>query len=199
MLLFLSDHGEEFLEHGALTHRTSLYEEMLHVPMIFSLPVTLPSDRKTLAPIEMVDISPTILDLLGFDPAAEMQGRSMLPSLAGAADGPLQRPTFAHKGSSHAGKVESSVRYRQWKLYKRTVDRYLDDHYQYELFDLEKDPGESFNLWSENSIQGRTLLQMLRHRLNVDADAGGGAPGSVDESQLDAETLENLNALGYLF
>ncbi len=198
LLLFLSDHGEEFLEHGSLNHRNSLYEELLRVPMIFSLPGVLPSGQKTFTPIEMVDITPTLLDLLGFDPAAEMQGRSMLPVLAGGGAPPIHRPTFAHKGSSHEGKGESSVHYRQWKLYKKTVDMYFDDHYQYELFNLEKDPGESVNLGSERSIEGKTLRQLLRHRLNVDVQAGGGSSSTVDETQLDADTIENLNALGYL-
>ena len=198
LLLFLSDHGEEFLEHGSLDHRNSLYEELLHVPMIFSLPSVLPSGQKTPAPIEMVDITPTLLDILGFDPAAEMQGRSMLPVLAGGGAPAVHRPTFALKGSSHKGKVESSARYRQWKLHKKTVDMFFDDHYQYELFNLEKDPGERVNLWSEHSIEGKTLRQLLRHRLHVDARATGGGPGTIDESELDAETLEDLNALGYI-
>ena len=99
---------------------------------------------------------------------------------------------------SREGKAESSVRYQQWKLYKKTVDMYFDDHYEFELLDLEKDPGESVNLWSEHSIEGKTLRQLLRHRLNVDAQAGAAAPGTVDESQLDADTIENLEALGYL-
>ena len=198
LLLFLSDHGEEFLEHGGVAHRTSLYEEMLNVPMIFSLPNALASDHKSKAPIEMVDVGPTILDLLDIDAAPGMQGRSMLPSLAGADIAQPQRPTFGHKGSSFAGKVESSVRFGRWKIYKRTVDRYVDGHYQYELFDLEKDPGEAINLWSRNIVRGRTLLQMLRHRLNVDDVAVGGSSGTVGESELDAETLENLGGLGYL-
>ncbi len=198
LIVFLSDHGEEFMEHGSLNHRNSLYEELLHVPMIFSLPGVIPSGRKTLSPIEMVDITPTVLDLLGFEAPAEMQGRSMLPVLASGGDSAVQRATFAHKGSSHEGKAESSVRYGRWKLYKKTVDMYFDDHYQYELFDLDRDPGERVNLLSQHLIEGKTLRQLLRHRLNVDARAGGGSSGTVDESQLDAETVENLNALGYL-
>jgi arylsulfatase A-like enzyme len=76
LILLLSDHGEQFLEHGRQGHGVSLYEEELRVPFIVKLPGGAWPGESRQALVEMVDVAPTILDLLALEPEPRFQGRS---------------------------------------------------------------------------------------------------------------------------
>ena len=67
LLLLISDHGEEFKDHGCMTHGKKLYEESIRIPMIFSLDKILPHNLIPSTFAELIDIPPTILDLIGAD------------------------------------------------------------------------------------------------------------------------------------
>ena len=65
IIIFLSDHGEEFREHGGDYHGKTLYEEQLRVPLLIKLPHSARAGERRNDLIEMVDVAPTILDLVG--------------------------------------------------------------------------------------------------------------------------------------
>lgn len=68
LVVLISDHGEEFFEHGGKGHRHTLYDEQLWVPFILRFPGELPSARRVGMQVRMIDVAPTLLDLLGVDP-----------------------------------------------------------------------------------------------------------------------------------
>jgi len=89
LVVFLSDHGEQFFEHGLWGHGRSLYEEELHVPLIFSLPGVVPAGGRTGQPVQLVDIVPTVLDLVGIEPPQLQHGRSLLPLILRERETPI--------------------------------------------------------------------------------------------------------------
>lgn len=92
VVVFFSDHGEEFWEHGKVEHGHSLYDEVIRVPLILSAPGLSPG--RIDAPVSLLDITPTLLDLLDIS-ADGLQGSSLRPVARGedgAAAALRQRP-----------------------------------------------------------------------------------------------------------
>jgi arylsulfatase A-like enzyme len=87
LVVVVSDHGDEFFEHGGIGHRRTVDEEVLHIPVLFRLPGVLPSGRTAPGLATLADVLPTVLDVLGLPARAELGGRSMLPLLRGDDDG----------------------------------------------------------------------------------------------------------------
>jgi arylsulfatase A-like enzyme len=83
LVIVVSDHGEEFFEHGNVGHRHGLYEEELRVPMILRLPGVLPEGASVRGPVSLTDVLPTILDVLGLEGAGTSGGTSFLPLIRG--------------------------------------------------------------------------------------------------------------------
>ena len=84
LLVILSDHGEEFFEHGNKGHQSSLYEELVRVPMIWRWPGHLKPDTLVRDPVRLVDVMPTLLAAAGVQDPPPMQGRDLLPLFSGA-------------------------------------------------------------------------------------------------------------------
>ena len=78
LVVFTSDHGEAFDEHGVFLH-DDLYRGTLHVPLVMRFPGHLPAGKRIEARARLVDLMPTVLDLLGVPASAGMQGRSLVP------------------------------------------------------------------------------------------------------------------------
>ena len=97
LVIVAADHGEEFGEHGGRYHGTTLYEEQMHVPLVF---VTLDGaglpPHHVAAPVGLVDVAPTILSLIGIVPSAKMRGRDLGPWLGPSppADAAAHGPVF---------------------------------------------------------------------------------------------------------
>src|SRR4030095_5313583 len=84
---FTSDHGEEFLEHGAMFHGQSVYGELTRVPLVLWGPGRVPAGAVVEETVESVDIMPTLLELAGLAPPPGVQGRSLVPLLAASRGG----------------------------------------------------------------------------------------------------------------
>ncbi|MBI4558754.1 MAG: sulfatase-like hydrolase/transferase, partial [Candidatus Hydrogenedentes bacterium] len=84
--IVLSDHGEEFWEHGGLGHGTSLFEEQIRVPFLVKLPGNAHAGETRDSLVEIVDIAPTILELLGLPPETQFQGQSLAAVFGGVWD-----------------------------------------------------------------------------------------------------------------
>jgi arylsulfatase A-like enzyme len=81
LVIIFSDHGEEFQDHGMLLH-AQLYQELLEVPLLIKLPGGLHGGVAVDEPVDLVDIAPTVLSILGKPVPDTMQGRSFLPAIA---------------------------------------------------------------------------------------------------------------------
>src|SRR5262249_35764260 len=100
LVVVMGDHGEEFLEHGQRKHGFDLYDETTHVPLMMRLPGITPPGLRVAPPVSLVDVAPTILDLVGAAPLVGIDGVSLRPLLEGASHGWSRRAVFAEAYSS---------------------------------------------------------------------------------------------------
>jgi arylsulfatase A-like enzyme/Flp pilus assembly protein TadD len=182
LIILTADHGEALGEHGEQTHGVFAYEGTLRVPLILYAPGIL-SPSTIATPVRHVDVLPTVLDALGIDVFSDLPGRSLLPLIARGGRGEGPRAYFEALSSSlnqgwaplH-GLIDGSLKY---------VDLPIP-----ELYDLEADPGETRNLAATRAQDFERLRGLL-----ASVRAADRGPERVKE---DRETLEKLNALGYL-
>ncbi len=87
LVVVVSDHGDEFFEHGSIGHRRTLYEEVMQVPMILRLPGALPAGKRVEGLVSVANLVPTILDVLEITPREESISSSFLPLIRGEDDG----------------------------------------------------------------------------------------------------------------
>ncbi len=132
LIVVLSDHGEEFLDHGGWNHGTTLYEELLRVPCLIKLPGNALAGEVRDGLAEMLDLAPTIADYLGLEVPPEMEGTSL-------------RPMLERKESVKDMGYASLQFYKSNMHAARTSElKYIRDAEKGESwFDLAKDPRES--------------------------------------------------------
>ncbi len=163
MVVLTSDHGEEFWEHyplKAAAHAHSLYDELLHVPLIFVSPDTEVKGRIVEEQVRSIDIFPTILSALSIKyDEREIDGESLLPLI----EGNSMKELAAYGEDLQCGPDRMSIRTKEYKyiycpdltqkmaghggvdFYKRGLTL-LSPMSQEELYDLEKDPNETTNI-----------------------------------------------------
>jgi arylsulfatase A-like enzyme len=135
LIIFTSDHGEAFGEHGMYLHEQT-YEECSRVPLIIKFPRGKFAGKRVPDPVQLVDLYPTVLDVLGLSPAEPVDGISLLALLEGRI--PASEWAYTQRESMQA------VRTGAWKLHRHTgVERM-------ELYNLHADPGERSNLIDTN-------------------------------------------------
>lgn len=181
LVIVTADHGEEFGDHGGLLHRGTLFEELVHVPLILSGPMVAEGlvDPRL---VSLIDVTPTILDHAGLPPTPIMEGHSLLDRPP-VDDWSAQR-TFAQYTSRLY-----SVRTPRWKLVHQSGPGLV------QLFDLRHDPSERRNValrFPEIADQLKTELEAWRIDL-PDLGIPNDRP-----YVLSPEITENLKALGYL-
>jgi arylsulfatase A-like enzyme/Tfp pilus assembly protein PilF len=190
LVIMTADHGEGLSEHNEMTHATLAYNSTLHVPLIIRAPVEGGGPRGTVVDerVGTVDIVPTILDLLGIDPPAGLQGRSLVPLWKGVRkDGTPPRVVYAENLSPRVT--------HGWGELRVLVDggfKYIHGP-RPELYDLDADPGELHDLIAERPDDARRLRAALERFLETHATAGASAIEEIDDT-----TRRRLEALGYL-
>lgn len=214
LVVVFSDHGDEFYEHGSLDHVHTLYDELLRVAW-FMLGPGVPRETVVRRPVSLVDVMPTVCDLLNVPLAAPVQGRSRVGALDEEPDAPRgDDALYAFGGYSEFPYRMESVRTGKWKLhrwllsgmkaagpaagakppfYSHQFRRETEDFV--ELFDVEADPGEKSDVAAENPDVVKTLEEMLDGRLEESASLAR-EPG--ERPKLTREYIEELKSLGYL-
>ncbi|HSL81548.1 MAG TPA: sulfatase-like hydrolase/transferase, partial [Thermoanaerobaculia bacterium] len=201
LLAVTSDHGEELFDHGGVLHGYTLYEELLHVPLVLRWPGTVRPAERT-EPTDALDLHATLVDLAGALGRVPTAGRSLLPLLTGREDLPdclLFAAAPGVEGGVHA------VRDGPWKLIRvpgtprswaMGVRRARSWQREY-LFDLAADPGERRNLAGLGGPREAWLRARLAAWIQERRPADD-APPLAPEEPLDEETRRRLRALGYL-
>jgi hypothetical protein len=147
--LFVSaDHGEAFGDHQTTEHSKTLYEELLHVPLLAASPRF--QARGIDARVSLIDMGPTILDLYGLDTPATFNGQSLVPLLAGRGES-LTRPILA-EGRLRRSLTEANGMKVIEDLRRKVV----------EVYDLDRDPGETRNLFDVDPAPSDAALAELR-------------------------------------
>lgn len=177
LVIVTADHGEEFGDHGGLLHRVSLYEELLHVPLVLHGPGVATGVDRRLA--STVDVAPTILAALGLEVPPWMEGRSLLEPWD-----PPREAVFAQYTD-----LLYAMRTERWKLIERPPERRL------ELYDLASDPRETEDLAATEPARARQMVRELRRWRDGRArwERPSAAPVAIPE-----ETRRHLEALGYV-
>lgn len=128
-IFFLSDHGEEFREHGRLGHQSALFQESLAVPLLLKLPGGNCAGKLSSIPVSLVDIMPTILALEGIENPQQTRGESLLA----LADSSVESRTVFSQ--TIIGGNQEALIDRHFKFIHRGEDGAT-------LYDLVQDPGE---------------------------------------------------------
>ncbi len=108
LVIVTSDHGEEFEEHGGRGHGHSMFDELLHVPLIVACPGRLPRGVVVADQVRLIDVVPTILELAGVDQPVRLNGRSLTELLsAGAAPERIAYSEFDERQALEAVRTAS--------------------------------------------------------------------------------------------
>jgi arylsulfatase A-like enzyme len=185
LVLVTSDHGEEFLEHGAWEHQRTLYEEVIRIPLVLAGPRVEPGRES--APVSLLDVTPTVLDWAVLPPLAGARGLSLLAPLGereayGETDHTTDdtRKLFLRAGSD------------RWKAIlslSRDGERVAAE----EWYDLATDPAEAASQRPRDGV-----ATAIRERAIARWRAGRAGQGSAPAVSLTDEQRERLRALGYM-
>jgi arylsulfatase A-like enzyme len=183
VVLVTADHGEAFLEHGRMSHNSTVFDEMLHVPLIIRLPERFHGQHQPLdSLVTLADIVPTLLATAALEPEPGLAGINLLNR---AADG------YGTHGRYLVARTTGDqplygLRTLQWKLM-------LSGSGQGSLFNLERDPGEDHDLALEERAVFYSLGRLLTGRIS---EAPRFEP-AVNLERVSDEDAEMLKALGY--
>ena len=184
VVALVADHGEAFGEHGARGHGMDGHQEQLHIPWILRGP-GIPAGRRIEAPLSIVDVAPTLLDLLGVDPPPGLQGRSAAAAVAGEGSAPSRPIHFAWIGNRARG-----VRHGRWKLLRSSGgDR---------LYDLRADPGERHPLSAAAERPEPRMIEVQEARDEARRRALARAGEEAPARAVAPAVRRQLRALGYL-
>lgn len=190
LVVFTSDHGEAFLEHGHFLHG-DLYEETLHVPLVLRFPGRVPAGTRVAQRARLLDVMPTVLDLVGVAAPPHLQGRSLAALARGTAPPDGDDAAVSEFSQRDRGHLFESLRVGHDMLI-RDGDRML-------LFDLQSDPREQADRSAADPARVTALRAALeRWRAECQTLAARFGPRATDAETPDAETLRNLRALGYV-
>ncbi len=193
IVMLTSDHGEEFMEHGSIEgHQWTLYDEVLHVPLIICFPDGRGAGTRFDPIVQTIDVAPTLLDLAGIPSPETFEGRSLRPILDGKPD--LERATTFSQIKRYNQKW--ALRSREHKLIftADTEARFAGPiHPGFELYELAVDPTEQDNRFAEGNATADSLkLQLQGWILEKGTDVAGDSPEMTEEE------IERLRSVGYI-
>ena len=152
LVIYTTDHGEPFGEHGYIKKaEPGLYEELAHIPLIIRHPEGLGAGKRFKAMVETTEMLPTVMDFFGLKPPARIHGRSLLPMLRGEEE---KIRDYAYMGYF---KQSWRVSDQEWAF----MLNFLQGKGP-ELYNLKEDPGEKQNLVEKEKTKAQELELELR-------------------------------------
>jgi arylsulfatase A-like enzyme len=156
-VIITSDHGDEFGEHGGLSHDGKMYRELVDVPLLIYQPNRI-EGMVCQQLVSTLDISPTIVELFDQQPVPQFQGASLVPT-----DSLESRTVFGeayHKVGRHEPKENlKEIHYCREQDVKIIYSEHEDD---WQLFDLATDPGEKDNVIDSHPTAMELKLKLQR-------------------------------------
>jgi len=188
-VILLSDHGEEFFEHGDKLH-WRLFVETLHVPLIVKYPSGAHAGTRVSQVVRSFDVMPTLLEAMGLDSTAGMQATSLSPLLATPAD---YKPLIISYANQKPG---GALRFQDEQYVYSNQSSHRCDEW---VFDAASDPRERHNLAAQRPTVAQTLaarasrVKSANQRLAEQLNSRDG-----DLVEPDEEVMAELQALGYV-
>ena len=189
VIVFTSDHGEEFWEHGERGHGRTLYEESIRIPLVIRHSGSMAGGQRVDRAVQSVDITPTLLTLVGLPIPSPMDGQPIVTTAT--------ETTAVFSRLLHDNQNLAAIRDYPWKLiWDHATDEKL-------LFNLAEDPGEKTPVTNRHE----NLAEQLAHRLFQHAAENlarreslteSAGPESVSEEPIPDDVRETLKALGYI-
>ncbi|RPJ62029.1 MAG: tetratricopeptide repeat protein [Acidobacteria bacterium] len=187
LIILTADHGEGLGEHGEQSHGLFLYDATLHVPLIVKLPGETHRGRRVSDQVRLIDVTPTVLDILGVPALEKIQGVSLkaainggeLPELAAYSETQLPFLNYGWSGLD---------------AYRAKGEKLIDAP-RPELYDLVRDPRETANLFTKNRTRAGQLRQIKQR---IAAQATNRSADSARQTRVDRQTIQRLRSLGYL-
>ena len=182
IVIIAADHGEAFREHGRMLHTTTVYEEMVHVPLVIHFPRRFGDlPRRWSGVVELRSLLPTIRDALGLEPAA-----NDAPSLLRVVRGNASEGVALIRTIDASRRPLAAVVGERYKLIQGSRIGSTS------LYDLDDDPGEKHDVSGSN----RPLVLRMRALLRS-AEADAPPADGAGARQVRPETQQKLRALGY--
>jgi arylsulfatase len=155
LIIFSSDHGDMTGDHGMTGKGCRFYEGLTRVPLVFWYPALFEENLQSEGLVELVDIVPTILELVGLPVSDKIQGESLLPILAGTSDNPDFHKDYVRSEFYDTLEPWSNFKYNYATMLRTNKFKLAvyHGHEKGELFDLENDPNEFNNLWDDIKYQ----------------------------------------------
>jgi arylsulfatase len=188
-VLVTSDHGEGFLQHGAVGHNTFCYEEMVSIPWMLAAPGALPAGVELPSVVSILDTLPTVAELFGLRPASRvLDGVSLVGTFAGLDGVQVARDLYLSSRYPPEGKgAQFALVEGRWKFVTRRRGALP------QLFDTDVDPEEQNDL-SEAEIErmDRMAQRMGEIRTRLVEEAGSALSAPISKTM-----LRDLESLGY--
>ncbi|MHC5111957.1 MAG: sulfatase [Planctomycetota bacterium] len=196
-IFITADHGEEFCEHGRIGHGHSLYQELLHVPLVASVPGGQAAIRVE-KPVSLVDLPRTMLATVGLDDG--FPGYNLLDPEGN------HRPAVAElrikdtvRQSLHTNSLKLIGRFDSAAMpSSRTMN--ADSYDELQIFDLQVDPQEQHDLAVDGNARDR-LIPMVNELNNWRSALErpvGDKPGTANAVEVEASVLRRIRDLGYI-
>ena len=205
LIIVVSDHGEEFWEHGWTSHGHSLYQELTHGLMVMWNPKLIPAPKRIGVPVQLIDVMPTVLDLVAVKIPDVVEGQSLAPFARGQPfqrRGPVMTSRFADPEAKREGVIPENridavaLLDTNWKLIYREKGKEAGVS-RVELYDRRTDRAETANVATEHPQEVDRMMteigKWLDAQKQIRAVLGRGAQAAMDK-----QTLEQLRSLGYL-
>lgn len=187
LIVVMSDHGESLGAHGESMHGIFLYDETIHVPLLFKLPGGLLARRRVSKRVRLVDVAPTVLSMLSLPLPPTFQGESLVPLMKGVDKAGADLPAYSETEYPHRAfgwSALSSLRTGKY-LFVRAPKR--------ELYDQSQDKTAQRNLAASSPAVTDTLQSQL-DQFHEETSSYHEKPA---QKALSSEQSENLSALGY--
>jgi arylsulfatase A-like enzyme len=185
IILFCSDHGDGFYEHGFYSHPRFLYDELIHVPLMIRHPSV--KGKETSTPVGTIDIVPTVLDMLEIENNYKFDGESLAPLITGEKwNG---RGFVISDATPEEEKTHISIRTDKWKL---IINENTEEN---KLYNLKNDTEEKSNLYD---VEKEVVEKLTKILLNTYTKKGEQMLSTTPKPELDSEVKQRLKDLGYL-
>ena len=193
LIVVAADHGEEFGEHGRWYHEFSLHGELSWIPLVVHAPGLRVRPGRARGNVSLIDVAPTILDLVGFPVPEALDGRSLAPLCwaedkerepAATRDALDARPLILHRFEN--GQHLWGAILGRWKLIEGPEGALL--------YDVQADPGETVDLHErEPEVAARLAAAIQAHR-----ERGSRPLSTRTHVEIDDELLRRLREAGYV-